>query len=74
MGDSNQVGEDHHIRSDGCTTTGTPRGEPLVSVLKSRKRKPKWELVRLIGLKKRLIDRLKRRNARFKEEYEDSDD
>ena len=44
------------------------RGEPLVSVLTSREHKPKWERVRFMGLKRRHIQRLKRRNAKFKEE------
>ena len=44
------------------------RGEPSVSVLTSRKRKPKWERARLRGLRKWLIERLKRRNVMFKEE------
>ena len=44
------------------------RGEPLVSVLTSRERKPKWERVRFMSLKTRLIQRLKPRNVRFKEE------
>ena len=44
------------------------RGEPLVSVLTSRKRKPKWERARLRGLRKRRIAYLKRRNAMVREE------
>ena len=30
-----------------------PRGEPMVSVLASRKRKPKWERVSLEGVRRR---------------------
>ena len=50
------------------------RGEPLVSVLTSRKRKPKWERARLRGLRKRLIQRLKRRNVMIREERFGGDD
>ena len=56
-----------HVLTDAPPSV-PQRGEPLVSVLTSRGRKPKWERIRLRGLKKRLIERPKRRNARFKED------
>ena len=39
-----------------------PRGEPMVSVLTSRKRKPRWERMRLEAIKRR---RIRKKNNRF---------
>ena len=39
-----------------------PRGEPMVSVLTSRKRKPRWERMRLEAIRRR---RIHKRNSRF---------
>ena len=55
-----------HVLTDAPPSV-PQRGEPLVSVLTSRKRKPKWERARLKGLRKRRIACLKRRNAMIRE-------
>ena len=62
-----------HVLTD-APPSAPQRGEPLVSVLTSRKRKPKWERARLRGLRKRLIERLERRNAMVREERFGGDD
>ena len=56
-----------HVLADAPPSV-PQRIEPLVSVLTSRERKPKWERARLRGLRKRRIAYLKRRNAMIREE------
>ena len=46
-----------HVETDSPPSV-PPRGEPMVFVLTSRKRKPKWERARRKGIVKRYLDRV----------------
>ena len=54
-----------HVLTDAPPSV-PPRGEPMVFVLTSRKREPKWERARHKGIQKRYIERLYRRDRRIK--------
>ena len=45
-----------------------PRGEPMVFVLKSRKRKPVWGRARHKGIQRRYLEKLYRRDRRLERE------
>ena len=45
-----------------------PRGEPLVPVLTSRKRKPKSERARIRGIRRRHLEKMYRKNCRIERE------
>ena len=49
------------------------RGEPLVSILKSQKRQPKWARARLRGLRRRHVERMLRRKVWEEWREEDAD-
>ena len=56
-----------HVLTDAPPSV-PPRGEPVVSVLTSRKRKPKWERARLRGIRRRYLEKMYRRDCRVERE------
>ena len=46
-----------HVLTDSPPSV-PPRGEPMVCVFTSRKRKPKWERARRKGIVKRYVERV----------------
>ena len=55
-----------HVLSD-VPPSVPQRGEPLVSILTSRKRQPRWERARLRRIRRRYIERMMRRCDRSSE-------
>ena len=57
-----------HVLTDAPPSV-PPRGEPMVFVFTSRKRKLEWERARLKGIGKRYVERLCRRGRRNEREW-----